>query len=168
MTAEQRRLGLESMMAEADRMLAAADRALAEGYPGPRPGRQPVHTVYVAADRYGPGLAAEWGWQALKVLETWAPDPAEFGAAMGLPAGLAADVRSQVLAKLVAEPIEDLRLDFEDGYGDRGDDAEDADARRAAVHLAAEIAAGTGPPFTGLRGKSLDAGHPPPGHSHPA
>ncbi len=156
MTAEQRRLGLESMMAEADRMLAAADRALAEGYPGPRPGRQPVHTVYVAADRYGPGLAAEWGWQALKVLETWAPDPAEFGAAMGLPAGLAADVRSQVLAKLVAEPIEDLRLDFEDGYGDRGDDAEDADARRAAVHLAAEIAAGTGPPFTGLRGKSLE------------
>jgi citrate lyase beta subunit len=154
---EREPAGLESMAAEADRMLARADRALAEGYPGPRPGRQPVHTVYVAADRYGPGLAAEWGWQALKALETWTPGPAEFGAAMGLPAGLAADVRSRVLAKLVAEPIEDLRLDFEDGYGNRGDDPEDADARRAAANLAAEIAAGTGPPFTGVRGKSLEA-----------
>jgi hypothetical protein len=104
-TTRERQLALESMVAEADRMLAGADRALAEGYPGPRRGRQPVHTVYVAADRYGPGLAAEWGWQALKALESWAPGPAEFGAAMGLPPGLAADVRSRVLAKLVDEPI---------------------------------------------------------------
>jgi citrate lyase beta subunit len=155
-TTRERPLALESMVAEADRMLAGADRALAEGYPGPRPGRQPVHTVYVAADRYGPGLAAEWGWQALKALESWAPGPAEFGAAMGLPPGLAADVRSRVLAKLVDEPIEDLRLDFEDGYGDRGDDAEDADASRAAMQLAAEITAGSGPPFTGLRAKCLE------------
>ena len=137
--------GLESMVAEADRMLADADRALAAGYPGAAarpaagahglPGRRPATA---------PGCPRQWGWQALKSLETWAPGPAEFGAAMGLPDGLAADVRSQVLAKLVAEPIEDLRLDFEDGYGDRGDEAEDADARRAAVHLAGEIAAGTG------------------------
>jgi citrate lyase beta subunit len=156
-TTGDRKLALESMVAEADRMLARSDRALAEGYPGPRPGRQPVHTVYVAADRYGPGLAAEWGWQALKSLETWTPGPAEFGTAMGLPDGLAADVRSRVLAKLVDEPIEDLRLDFEDGYGNRGGDAEDADASRAAEQLAAEISAGTGPPFIGLRSKSLEA-----------
>ena len=70
---------------------------------------------------------------------------------MGLPDGLAADVRPLVLAKLAAEPIEDLRLDFEDGY--HGID-EDADARSAAACLAAE--AGTTPPFTGLRCKSLE------------
>ena len=46
------------MLADTDRMLAGADRALARDYPGPRPGRQPVHTVYVPADRFGPGLAA--------------------------------------------------------------------------------------------------------------
>jgi hypothetical protein len=115
------------MAAEADRILADADRALAAGYPGPRPGRQPVHTVYVPADRFKASLAAQWGRQALKALETFAPGPVEFGAAMGLPGALAADVRSRVLAKLIAEPIEDLRLDFEDGYGVRGDDAEDAD-----------------------------------------
>jgi citrate lyase beta subunit len=75
---------------------------------------------------------------------------------MGLPERLAADVRSRVLAKLITEPIEDLRLDFEDGYGDRGDGAEDADASRAAGLLAAEAATGKAPPFTGLRCKSLE------------
>ena len=49
---------------------------------------------------------------------------------MELPDDLAADVRPRVLAKLAAEPIEDLRLDFEDGY--HGAD-EDADARSAAA-----------------------------------
>ena len=148
--------GLEEMIAEADRTLASADRALARDYPGPRPGRQPVHTVYVAADRFAPGLAARWGRQALTTLETCAPSPEEFGAAMGLAPGLAADVRSRVLAKLSAEPIEDLRLDFEDGYGDRGDDAEDADARAAAACLARDAAAGAAVPFCGLRCKSLE------------
>jgi HpcH/HpaI aldolase/citrate lyase family len=86
---------------------------------------------------------------------------------MELPDGLAADVRPRVLAKLAAEPIEDLRLDFEDGY--HGAD-EDADARSAAACLADEAAAASAaspvlanpvpanpvPPFTGLRCKSLE------------
>jgi citrate lyase beta subunit len=149
---------LAALVAAADQILADSDRALAVDYPGPRPGRQPVHTAYVAADQFGPGLAAQWGRQALRALETWAPDPAEFGAAMGLPDRFAADVRSRVLAKLIAEPVEDLRIDFEDGYGDRGDDAEDADARAAAAHLTAEPDAGLGaPPMCGLRCKSLEA-----------
>ena len=149
---------LDVMAAEADRLLADADRALAVGYPGPRPGRQPVHTVYVPADRFGAGLPAQWGRQALKALETYAPGAVEFGAWMGVPGALAADVRSRVLAKLIAEPVEDLRLDFEDGYGLRGDDVEDADASRAAACLAAEISAGAAPALCGLRCKSLEPG----------
>ena len=43
---------LESLADELDDRLADADRALREGYPGERAGRQPVHTVYVPADRY--------------------------------------------------------------------------------------------------------------------
>jgi citrate lyase beta subunit len=155
-TPERAPAALDAMVAEADRLLAGADRALARGYPGERAGRQPVHTAYLPADRFGPGLAARWGRQALATLQDFAPDPAGFGQAMGLPAALAADVRSRVLAKLIAEPVEDLRLDFEDGYGDRGDDAEDADARRAAECLAGETAAGAAPPFIGLRCKSLE------------
>ena len=144
-------------MSELDAMLAPADQALAEGYPGERPGRQPVHTVYVPADRFEPDLAAQWGQAALGALADCAPGPAEFGAAMDMPAGLASQVLPLVQAKLAAEPVEDLRLDFEDGYGDRGDAAEDAEARAAAGALAAAVAAGTAPPFTGLRCKSLEA-----------
>jgi HpcH/HpaI aldolase/citrate lyase family len=148
----------ETAGAELDALLAAADRALAAGYPGERPSRQPVHTVYVPADTYQPGLPARWGSQALDALAQWAPDPADFAVAMGLPPGLAADVLPRVRAKLAAEPVEDLRLDFEDGYGDRGDQAEDADAASAAAALAAAVAAGSAPPFTGLRCKSLEPG----------
>lgn len=144
-------------VSELDALLAAADRALAEGYRGDRPGRQPVHTVYVPADRFQPELAAQWGQAALAALADCAPGPAEFGAAMNLRAGLAAEVLPLVQAKLAAEPVEDLRLDFEDGYGNQGEGPEDADARTAAASLAAAVAAGTAPPFTGLRCKSLEA-----------
>jgi citrate lyase beta subunit len=148
----------ETAGAELDALLADADRDLAAGYPGERTGRQPVHTVYVPADRFEPGLPAQWGSQALDALAKWAPEPADFAAAMGLSPGLAADVLPRVRAKLAAEPVEDLRLDFEDGYGDRGDQAEDADAASAGAALAAAVAAGSAPPFTGVRCKSLEQG----------
>lgn len=144
--------------AELDLLLADADRALADGYPGDRPGRQPVHTAYVPADRYGPDLPGQWGRQALAVLEQTLPQAGDMSGVMGLALTLADDVRARVAAKLAAEPVEDLRLDFEDGYGDRGDAAEDADARAAATTLAAETAAGRTPPFCGLRCKSLEPG----------
>ena len=38
----------------------------------------------------------------------------------------------RVRAKLPGSPVEDLRIDFEDGYGRPGDEAEDADAERTA------------------------------------
>jgi citrate lyase beta subunit len=147
--------------AELDLLLADADRALARGYPGDRPGRQPVHTAYVPADRYGPDLPGQWGRQALQALQHTLPRATDVAAVMGLAPAEAADVRARVAGKLAAEPVEDLRLDFEDGYGDRGDAAEDADARTAAATLAAMSAGTTAartPPFIGLRCKSLEAG----------
>ena len=144
--------------AELDLLLADADRALARNYPGDRPGRQPVHTAYVPADQYGPDLPGRWGRQALQALQHAVPRATDIAAVMGLAPAQAADVRARVAGKLAAEPVEDLRLDFEDGYGDRGDAAEDADARTAAATLAAETAAGRTPPFIGLRCKSLEAG----------
>jgi len=142
--------------AELDLLLADADRALARGYPGDRPGRQPVHTAYVPADRYGGDLPGQWGRQALAALHQTLPQASDISGVLGLPLTLADDVRARVVAKLAAEPVEDLRLDFEDGYGDRGDAAEDADARTAAAVLAAETAAGRTPPFCGVRCKSLE------------
>jgi citrate lyase beta subunit len=122
-----------------DARLAAHDTFLATRYPGERTGRQPVHTVYIPADRIG--RFRQWGTQALTVLDDYPPLP--------FPAALADRVR----AKLVTEPIEDLRIDFEDGYGVRDDDQEDA-AVKAAV---AVLADGPRPPFVGIRIKSLEA-----------
>ncbi len=144
--------------AELDLLLADADRALARNYPGDRPGRQPVHTAYVPADQYGPDLPGRWGRQALQALQHAVPRATDIAGVMGLAPAQAADVRARVAGKLAAEPVEDLRLDFEDGYGDRGEAAEDADARTAAATLAAETAAGRTPPFIGLRCKSLEPG----------
>jgi citrate lyase beta subunit len=151
--------GIAQTVAEIDELLASSDRALDADYPGERSGRQPVHTAYTPADRFHPELAADWGMQALQALADCAPSPAGFAAAMGLPDDMAGALRERVVAKLSSEPIEDLRLDFEDGYkpsGDR-DAAEDTDARMAARNLAAAAAADSAPPFTGIRCKSLEA-----------
>ena len=129
----------ESVYADLDRRLAASDAARAARYPGEPAGRQPVHTVYVPADRVRPGLAAEWGAAALAAVD-----------GVDLPAivGLDPAVLPRVLAKLATEPVEDLRVDAEDGY--RGAD-EDADVLAAARALRA------GPPaFFGIRAKSLE------------
>jgi hypothetical protein len=65
-----------------------------------------------------------------------------------------AQLYDRVRGKLEREPIEDLRIDFEDGYGHRSDSEEDADALSAAGTLAA---AGHATPFCGIRFKSLEA-----------
>jgi len=143
-------------LAELDRFLAETDRMLAERFPGDDGSRQPVHTVYVPADRYTPALPAEWGATALAAVETQG-GMAAVVRELGVPDEFAADVASLVDAKLRTEPIEDLRLDFEDGYGDRGDEAEDADVRHAAELIAAAVDAGTAPAYIGIRFKCLEA-----------
>jgi len=148
--------GLEHVTHELDQLLAVADAELASAYPGEDFGRQPVHTVYIPAHRFDPDAAVQWGIQALAAIEEFAPGPAEFADAMGLAPAVAAQVRPLVLAKLAAEPVEDLRIDFEDGYGNRGDATEDAHARTAARSLAVALRQDQAPPFVGLRCKSFE------------
>ena len=57
----------------------------------------------------------------------------------------------RVREKLRREPVEDFRIDFEDGYGNRPDDEEDGHAAAAASEVSAGMNAGTLPPFFGLR-----------------
>lgn len=139
-----------------DRKLAVTDRLLFEGYVGDSATRQPVHTVYVPADRYAPELAAEWGEQALDAVRSHGGIDA-LCTTLGLDASLAGEVAERVVEKLGAEPIEDLRLDFEDGYGDRGDEVEDKDALAAARKLAEAVGSGVAPPFIGIRFKCFEA-----------
>ena len=113
----------------ADRLDALLGRpttpSAAARYPGARPRRQPVHTVYVPADRFAEHTVAEWGAAALAALRRARP-AARRRRRRSRP-GCATSWR--------AEPIEDLRVDFEDGYGVRADDDEDAAARAAAAAL---------------------------------
>jgi citrate lyase beta subunit len=140
----------EDVLAELDRRLAPVDAARAAAFPGDRTTRQPVHTCYVPADAVVPGLAASWGDAALAALdEHGLPD-------LGVDPPLLEQVLPRVRAKLAAEPVEDLRVDAEDGY--RGPpEREDDDVLRAAAAVTADLAAGTAPPSLGIRAKSLEA-----------
>ena len=110
---------------ELDDRLAEVDADLARHYPGGRPGRQPVHTVYVPADRFRADLATSYGATALRATE-------EHEAVLLSLLDGDTDLLDRVRAKLGGEPVEDLRIDFEDGYGIRADDDEDDDVRAAA------------------------------------
>ncbi|MGH8960126.1 MAG: DUF6986 family protein [Jatrophihabitantaceae bacterium] len=141
----------ENAYARLDAALADADAQLAVDYPGDSGSRQPVHTVYVPGDRITADLPAEWGALALAALDERLPDAAALADVLGIRAELAAEVLPRVRAKLASEPIEDLRADFEDGYGAHPDGEEEAAARSAAQSLAAMTV-----PFCGVRFKSLE------------
>jgi hypothetical protein len=147
----------EDVLQAVDAVLAESDDALLRRYPGDPGGRQPVHTVYVPADKVSDALSQEWGAAAEESLRLHAPDAAAMATATGLDRNAVADVWPLVLAKLDREPVEDLRVDLEDGYGNRGDETEDRDAAAAAAALGKAVAAGTAPPYVGLRFKSLEA-----------
>ncbi|MET8155211.1 aldolase [Sphaerisporangium sp. NPDC005289] len=140
------------------------DAALAEQarrYPATGASWQPVHTVYVPADRIVAETVQAWGEEALSLLERHLPGGAALPALFGPAAAETADdVRGRVARKLAREPVEDLRIDFEDGYGTRPAAEEDEHAVRAAEAVAAMHAAGTLPRRWGLRVKSFADGDP--------
>ncbi len=146
--------------------LAQVDADLARRYPGDPGTRQPVHTVYVPGDVFAADTVRSWGDQALAALDEHAPDAAALAAVLGIPDALAAEVHDRVRAKLTREPVEDLRIDFEDGYGPRPDAEEDEAAARAAALVAAacrggtarpEAGGGTVAPYMGIRMKCMEA-----------
>ena len=141
--------------------LAAANGAFVRVYPGERPARQPVHTVYGGAHLFKAEMTQRLGELALRSLATYAPDPSALAAGVGraatsaLSAADLAAVYERVRAKLAREPVEDFRLDFEDGFGARPDAEEDATAEAAAREVARGMNAGLLPPFIGIRIKSF-------------
>jgi hypothetical protein len=135
--------------------LSEANRAFAARYPGESERRQPVHTVYGGAHLFRADAARKLGDAALRALDEFAPDPAALAGALGLPAALAPAVHERVREKLRREPVEDFRIDFEDGYGNRADAEEDGHAAQAAEEAARGLAQGSLPPFLGIRIKPL-------------
>ena len=117
--------------------------------------RQPIHTVYGGAHLFKADTATKLGTAALRVFHEHAPDPDALAAILDLAPETAVRVHARVSEKLQREPVEDFRLDFEDGYGNRPDAEEDGHAGSAAAEVAAAAKGGTLPPFIGIRIKNL-------------
>jgi len=137
--------------------LAAADRALCRSYPGDSGHRQPVHTVYGGAHLFHADLAARHGADALDALARHASQPADLARALGLAESLAEAIYPRIVEKLRREPVEDFRIDFEDGYGNRPDAEEDGHARAVAGELVRGMEAGNLPAGVGIRVKPFSA-----------
>jgi hypothetical protein len=144
-------------LAEAAAALREANLAFAKAHPGEHPGRQPVHTVYGGAHLFASDTVPKLGGLGLRALHRYAPDAATLGEALRIGKHPALGVIHQrVRGKLLAEPIEDFRIDFEDGYGNRPDAEEDGHAAVVAAALAQGRRAGTLSPFIGIRIKPLN------------
>ncbi|HKS24159.1 MAG TPA: phosphoenolpyruvate kinase [Thermoanaerobaculia bacterium] len=129
--------------------------ALAKRYPGESGARQPVHTVYGGAQLFKSDTTVKLGALGLRALNEHGGTPAEFARAIGISEALAETIHARVVDKLKREPVEDFRIDFEDGYGNRPDDEEDGHAAAAAREVATGMKNGTLPPFLGIRIKTF-------------
>jgi len=119
--------------------------------------REPVHVVYGGAHLFKHDTPQKLGRISRSAIETYASTPNELAIAMDIRGGddLIEQVFDRTRRKLETEPVEDFRIDFEDGYGVRSDDEEDAHARYAATELARSLSEGTSTAFTGIRIKSF-------------
>jgi citrate lyase beta subunit len=162
--------------------LRTANLRFQQVYPGDKPDRQPVHTVYGGANLFKSDTCVRMGEIALRNLQTYAPDfvtlakVLQFEGYKKFPdsgekiekltrklekmneaerkkelAWLAYSVYNKIIQKLKQEPVEDFRIDFEDGFGNRPDEEEDATAIQAANELALGMQNKTLSPFIGIR-----------------
>ena len=138
--------------------LSEANRAFLRRYPGESDRRQAVQTVYGGAHLFKSDTVARLGAAALGSLEQFAPDAASLAGALGIPQGgkLRQQIYDRVVEKLRREPVEDFRLDFEDGYGNRPDAEEDGHTVAAAAEVARGLENKTLPPFIGIRVKPFN------------
>ena len=162
--------------------LQTANLKFQKTYPGDKPERQPVHTVYGGANLFKADTCVKMGDIALKNLQTYAPNFVALANVLQFngyehlprhqseiealtkkldgmpealrkqePAWLSYTVYNKIIKKLEKEAVEDFRIDFEDGFGNRPDDEEDATAVQAARELATGMKNNTISPFIGIR-----------------
>ena len=136
--------------------LSEANKGFMRRYPGESNRRQAVHTVYGGAHLFKSDSARRLGEVALRSLEEYAPDASTLARSLGMACLLAERVYDRIVDKLRREPVEDFRLDFEDGYGNRPDAEEDAHAASGAEEVARGFSESTLPPFIGIRIKPMN------------
>ncbi len=133
--------------------LKKANTVFQQIYPGDRSERQPVHTLYGGANLFKYDAAKTLGARALEIFETYAPDHNVFGHVFDMDntTSFSKKIYDKVIAKLRTEAIEDFRIDFEDGYGNRSNEEEDETARTAALEVVKGMNEKILPPFIGIR-----------------
>ena len=136
----------------ANKYLSKVDETLTNKFAGDFGGRQPVHTCYVPADKFQKDVVNIWKSAALDSLNQNADSPDLFAQALGLEPEVVSSWWDRLKLKLNSEPIEDLRIDFEDGYGRRGDEEEEEHIAQVLSEISSDIT-----PFLGIRIKSFEA-----------
>lgn len=112
---------------------------------------QPAHVIYGGAHLFRADTCYKLGVIARRSFAEHAPDPETLAGVLGLPPELAQRIYPRLEEKLRTAPVEDFRIDFEDGYGVRSNQEEDAAAEAAGE----QAAAGAMPQFFGIRIKAL-------------
>ncbi|MEO6694543.1 MAG: phosphoenolpyruvate kinase [Ignavibacteria bacterium] len=137
--------------------LETANNKLKNLYPGDSSERQPVHTVYGGAQLFKYDTVRKMGDIALKTFSLYAPDSESFAKALNLDNKNknVTIVYDKVIEKLKTEAVEDFRIDFEDGYGNRPDEEEDNTAEFTAGEVAKGMEENILPPFIGIRIKTF-------------
>jgi citrate lyase beta subunit len=116
-----------------------------------------LHVLYAGADRFVAELVPKLGRIAREAFAAHLSRDLDLRRVVG--PGIEVDLellRERVTARLSERPIEDFRIDFEDGYGVRSAEEEDRHATAAGRLLAEGHRAGTLPPFIGLRIAPMD------------
>ena len=162
--------------------LQTANLKFQQTYPGDKPDRQPVHTVYGGANLFKSDTCVKMGEVALRNLNSFSPDFITLAKVLAIdghdklpdqekkreklirkldkmteeerrshPAWLSYTIYQKIIQKLKTEPVEDFRIDFEDGFGNRPDEEEDMTAIQAASELANGMNERTISPFIGIR-----------------
>src|SRR5690242_18694611 len=116
---------------------------------------QPIHTVYGGAHLFKSTTCSKLGTLAARAFAEHAPTGEALASIFGLPRPLAETVHQRVSDKLSQEPLEDFRIDFEDGFGYRPDEEEDAAADNAAREVSAAVGSNSLPRIFGIRVKSF-------------
>ena len=144
---------LPSSLSPASTSLLLTKIAAAAPSPVTAPLSTPLHVIYGGAHLYKKGSGARLAEMARASMETYGKDDRTFAKLVGSTNdAITAELAARVREKLSKSPIEKRSIDFEDGYGPRPDDEEDADAVRAATDLAADPT----DTIVGIRIKALD------------
>ncbi|HFC30458.1 MAG TPA: phosphoenolpyruvate kinase [Oceanospirillales bacterium] len=138
--------------------LEKANNEFTQHYPGDSEQQQPVHTLYGGAQLYKAGATKKIGELALAAFNKYATNANSLAQALNLPGDneLWQQVHQRVIRKLTECAVEDFRIDFEDGYGNRPDAEEDATAKFTAIEYAKALKQGIAAPYMGIRIKPFN------------